>query len=298
MGIWEAFRKGLARTREAIARVLQPGSVVPSEQLDEILEALIAADVGVRTAEELVESVRGSLGRSSLKQVLEEEIVRRTSLSNSLNLDPDGFNVMLFVGVNGTGKTTTIGKLAAKLMRQGNSVLLAAGDTFRAAAAEQLEVWARRTGAEFVRHIEGGDPAAVVFDAINAARSRGCNVVLVDTAGRMQTKVNLMEELKKVKRVIAREAPGEPREVLLVLDATTGQNAIQQARTFKDAVGVTGAVITKMDGSAKGGVAVAICSELAIPVKFIGVGEGIEDLVEFDPVLYARALLDIDSAQM
>lgn len=298
MGIWEAFRKGLARTREAIARVLQPGSVVPSEQLDEILEALIAADVGVRTAEELVESVRGSLGRSSLKQVLEEEIVRRTSLSNSLNLDPNGFNVMLFVGVNGTGKTTTIGKLAAKLMRQGNSVLLAAGDTFRAAAAEQLEVWARRTGAEFVRHSEGGDPAAVVFDAINAARSRGCNVVLVDTAGRMQTKVNLMEELKKVKRVIAREAPGEPREVLLVLDATTGQNAIQQARTFKDAVGVTGAVITKMDGSAKGGVAVAICSELAIPVKFIGVGEGIEDLVEFDPVLYARALLDIDSAQM
>ncbi|MGB9866807.1 MAG: signal recognition particle-docking protein FtsY [Bacillota bacterium] len=293
VGLLEAFRKGLARTREAIARVL-----ARPQQLDDLLEALIAADVGVGTAEELVESVRRSLDKSSPRQVLEQEIVKRTALPSRLDIDKNGLNVFMFVGVNGTGKTTTIGKLAARLGRDGNKVLLAAADTFRAAAAEQLEVWARRAGAELVHHGEGSDPAAVVFDSIGAARSRGCNVVLVDTAGRIQTKVNLMEELKKVKRVIAREAPGQPREVLLVLDATTGQNTIQQARAFKDGLGVTGVVITKMDGSSKGGVAIAICSELGIPVKFVGVGEGIDDLVEFDPVLYARALLDTDIAQL
>lgn len=207
----------------------------------------------------------------------------------------DALTVIMVVGVNGTGKTTTVGKLAAMLQSSGSKVLIAAADTFRAAAIEQLEIWGRRSGAEVIRQQQGSDPAAVVYDAAAAAKSRGVDYLLIDTAGRLHTKVNLMEELKKIRRVVGREVEGAPHEVLLVIDATTGQNGITQARLFKEAVDVTGIVLTKLDGTAKGGIAVSIGKELAIPVKLIGVGEAVEDLREFDPRLYVEHCSRLDS---
>jgi fused signal recognition particle receptor len=226
-----------------------------------------------------------------LKRALKEEILARLSWQEAaLNTSTATPYVILVIGVNGVGKTTTIGKLASRFAAQGKRVLLAAGDTFRAAAAEQLEIWGERAGAEVIRHKEGADPSAVVFDACKAALARNCDILIVDTAGRLHTKINLMEEMKKIRRILGRELPGAPHETLLILDAATGQNAISQAKLFKESAAVTGIALTKLDGTAKGGIVVAISNEFKIPVRFIGVGEGIDDLREFDPNQFVEAL--------
>jgi fused signal recognition particle receptor len=270
---------------------------------DSLEEALIRADVGVATADALLADLRAQVaakevtGGDGLLAALGDSIrgLLETSGARSLRFDgtPGSPDVWLIVGVNGVGKTTTIGKLARRQVKAGHSVLLAAGDTFRAAAADQLGMWADRTGAEIVRGAEGGDPSAIVFDAVQRAAARGNDLVLADTAGRLHTKVNLVEELKKIRRVAGRE-PGNVTEVLLVLDATTGQNALVQARQFTDAVEVTGIVLTKLDGTAKGGVVIAVQRELGLPVKLVGLGEGPDDLVDFDPDEFVDALLSID----
>ena len=262
-------------------------SPASSERLE---EALIRGDVGVRATAELVRRLeaRGELG--DLNEALADEIATLMGEPGVLHVQ-DRPSVVLVVGVNGTGKTTTIGKLAARLDEHGRSVLVAAADTFRAAAEEQLEIWARRANADFVGSDRGGDPAAVAYDAVEAAQARGRDVVIVDTAGRLHTQANLMEELAKVRRVIEGKLAGAPHETLLVIDATTGQNGLQQARLFGEAAGVTGVALTKLDGSAKGGVAVAIAYELGLPVKLIGVGERLDDLRPFDARDFARALV-------
>ena len=270
---------------------------------DSLEEALIRADVGVTTADALLDDLRAQVaagqvsGGDGLLDALGNSIraLLETSGPRALRLDgkagsPD---VWLIVGVNGVGKTTTIGKLARRQVAAGHSVLLAAGDTFRAAAADQLGLWAERTGTEIVRGAEGGDPSAIVFDAVQRAAARGNDLVLADTAGRLHTKVNLVEELKKIRRVADRD-PGNVTEVLLVLDATTGQNALAQARQFTEAVEVTGIVLTKLDGTAKGGIVIAVQRELGIPVKLVGLGEGLDDLVDFDPDEFVDALLSAD----
>jgi fused signal recognition particle receptor len=251
---------------------------------------LLAADVGVPTTAELVRRLEARSDLGELGEALAAEAAEVLGEPGRLGLDGRP-TVILVVGVNGTGKTTTIGKLASRLSEHGHSVILAAADTFRAAAEEQLEIWARRAGADFVGSERGGDPAAVAYDAIEAATARGRDVVIVDTAGRLHTQTNLMEELAKVRRVIERRLEGAPHETLLVIDATTGQNGLQQARLFGEAVDISGVTLTKLDGSAKGGVALAIAHELGLPVKLVGVGEGIEDLRPFDPDDFARALL-------
>lgn len=298
-GFLARLRSGLARTRQGMTervRGLVTGRALIDEDLYEELEAvLIQADVGVETTARLLERLRERVRAERVREpaavlpLLQEELGVILGAAEPLRLDARPAVVML-VGVNGAGKTTTAGKLAARLASEGKRVLLAAADTFRAAAADQLGVWAERAGAQLVRHAEGSDPAAVAFDAVRAARARGVDVVLVDTAGRLHTKSNLMEELKKISRVIAREMPGAPHEILLVLDATTGQNAVQQARLFSGAVGVTGVALTKLDGTAKGGVVIAIRDTLGIPVKLIGIGEGVEDLRPFDPQEFLAAL--------
>jgi fused signal recognition particle receptor len=270
---------------------------VDAETWDDLEEALIRADVGVRAATAMVQDVRERAAEAGveepeailglLKQRLREELAGR---ERSLRLDEGATNVWLFVGVNGVGKTTTIGKLGKRLGGEGHRVLMAAGDTFRAAAAEQLTMWAERVGADVVRGAEGGDPSSVIFDGIQAAASRGCDVVLADTAGRLHTKTNLMDELSKVRRVAAKD-PGHVTEVLLVIDATTGQNGLTQARIFTEAVEVTGVVLTKLDGSAKGGIVLAIESELGIPVKLVGLGETADDLVDFVADEFVDALV-------
>lgn len=272
-------------------------SGIDAETWDEIEEALIRSDVGVTTTTTLLEGLRSLVDAGQVRDPGALVVALRGALSEtlaggdrSLQVGPDGPTVWMFVGVNGVGKTTTIGKLAARQRASGWSVLLAAGDTFRAAAAEQLELWSRRAEVEVVRGAEGGDPASVVFDAVQRAASRGVDLVLADTAGRLHTKVNLMEELKKVRRV-AERPPGQVREVLLVIDATTGQNGLAQARQFTEAVGVTGVVLTKLDGTAKGGIVVAIQAELGVPVKLVGLGESLEDLVDFDPDAFVDALV-------
>jgi fused signal recognition particle receptor len=277
------------------------GSVLSRSTIDEgtweeIEEALIRADVGVSTTGVLLDSLRQRVKSESLDtpgqllEALKEQLKADLQVTERrLHLEPGGTNVWLFVGVNGVGKTTTIGKLGLRQAAEGHRIVMAAGDTFRAAAAEQLELWAHRVGADLVRGAEGGDPGSVVFDAVQRAAARGADLVLADTAGRLHTKVNLMEELKKVHRVAQRE-PGVVSEVLLVIDATTGQNGLTQAREFADAVGVTGVVLTKLDGTAKGGIVLAIQSELGIPVKLVGVGEAAEDLVDFDPEEFVDAL--------
>jgi fused signal recognition particle receptor len=271
-------------------------SHIDDEAWDDIEEALIRADVGVATTGALIDNLRQRVKAESLDTpeqllgALRDQLKADLSVEDrSLHLAEGGTNVWLFVGVNGVGKTTTIGKLGLRHAANGHRVVMAAGDTFRAAAAEQLELWSERVGADLVRGAEGGDPGAVVFDAVQRAAARGADLVLADTAGRLHTKVNLMEELRKVHRVAQRE-PGVVSEVLLVIDATTGQNGLTQARQFAEAVGVTGVVLTKLDGTAKGGIVLAIQSELGIPVKLVGVGEGPEDLLDFDPGEFVDAL--------
>jgi len=292
-GFFSRLRDSLGRSRRALVGELATAAFDPAddEAWERLEEALIAADVGVPTTAELVQRLeaRGDVGEG-LERALAEEIT--TLLGDPATLDVHATpSVLLFVGVNGTGKTTTIGKLAQALHEHGREVIMAAADTFRAAADEQLEVWAQRAGADFVGGERGGDPAAVTYDAIEAAQARVRDVVLVDTAGRLHTHTNLMAELSKIERVIRGKLDGAPNETLLVVDATTGQNGLQQARLFRDAVDVTGVVLTKLDGSAKGGVAVAIAHELELPVKLIGVGERLDDLRPFDPQDFARALV-------
>jgi fused signal recognition particle receptor len=291
-GLFSRLRDSLSKSRRALTEEIaltafDPGDEASWERLE---EALIAADVGVPATAELVQRLEARGDAADLSEALQEEIVRLLDEPGRLELNGQP-SVILVVGVNGTGKTTTIGKLAAKLSEHGHSVLVAAADTFRAAAEEQLEIWAQRAGADFVGSERGGDPAAVAFDAIGAAQSRGRDVVVVDTAGRLHTQANLMEELAKVRRVLAQRLEGAPHETLLVVDATTGQNGLQQARLFGQAVDVSGIVLTKLDGSAKGGIAIAIAHELGLPVKLIGIGERLDDLRPFDPSDFARALV-------
>jgi fused signal recognition particle receptor len=292
-GLFSRLRDSLGKSRRALTEQIgvaafDPGDAASWERLE---EALIAADVGVPATAELVQRLEARVdGGAALGEGLQEEVAQMLGEPGRLELGAHP-SVILVVGVNGTGKTTTIGKLAAKLSEHGRSVVVAAADTFRAAAEEQLEIWAQRAGADFVGSERGGDPAAVAFDAVGAAQSRGRDVVVVDTAGRLHTQANLMDELAKVRRVLAQRLDGAPHETLLVVDATTGQNGLQQARLFGQAVDVTGIVLTKLDGSAKGGVAIAIAHELGLPVKLIGIGEQLDDLRPFDPNDFARALI-------
>ncbi|HVA03505.1 MAG TPA: signal recognition particle-docking protein FtsY [Acidimicrobiales bacterium] len=296
------LRERMGKTRglfSGYVRSLRTRSSVDDEAWEDLEEALLRADVGVATTTALLEDLRSRVrdgelrGADAVVAALREDLRRSldTTAGTGLSHESEGTCVWLFVGVNGVGKTTTIGKVARREKAAGHSVLLAAGDTFRAAAAEQLDLWAQRTGVEIVRGAEGGDPSAVVFDAVQRADARGKDLVLADTAGRLHTKVNLVEELKKIRRVADRP-PGHVNEVLLVLDATTGQNGLTQARQFLDAVGVTGVVLTKLDGSAKGGIVIAIQRELGLPVKLVGIGEGPDDLVPFDADEFVAALFD------
>jgi len=291
-GLFSRLRDSLGKSRRALTEQIAAATFDPADDAawERLEEALIAADVGVPSTAELVRRLEARAEVGDLSEALVEEAAALLGEPGRLGLDGQP-SVILVVGVNGTGKTTTIGKLANRLREHGRSVVLGAADTFRAAAEEQLEIWAERSGADFVGGERGGDPAAVAYDAIETATREGRDVVIVDTAGRLHTQANLMEELAKVRRVIAQKLEGAPHETLLVVDATTGQNGVQQARLFGDAVGVTGVALTKLDGSAKGGVAIAIANELALPVKLIGVGEGLDDLRPFDPKDFARALL-------
>ena len=270
---------------------------IDEDFFEELEEALILSDMGVDTSTEAVDTLRERVKANKIKNPEEVKACLREILVETLDVGDPALDltekpaVLLMIGVNGVGKTTTIGKLAHQLKQAGNRVLLAAGDTFRAAAADQLAIWADRAQVEIVRHEEGSDPAAVVFDAMNAARARRVDVVLVDTAGRLHNKQNLMNELNKIRRVIDREGEKSSKEVLLVLDATTGQNGLIQAKQFGESAGITGIVLTKLDGTAKGGVVVAIAKEMGVPVKFVGLGEGIDDLQPFDPVAFVNALI-------
>jgi fused signal recognition particle receptor len=285
-GFFGRLRESLSKSRRALTEQVAGFDPNDEDAWERLEEALIGADVGVPATAELVRRLEERGGLDGLEQ----ELAALLGTPGTLDVEARP-SVILFVGVNGTGKTTTIGKLAAKLGEHGHSVLLAAADTFRAAAEEQLEIWAERASADFVGAPRGGDPAAVAYDAIEAATARGRDVVIVDTAGRLHTQSNLMDELAKVRRVIAGKLEGAPHETLLVVDATTGQNGLQQARLFGEAVGVTGVALTKLDGSAKGGIAVAIAHELDLPVTLVGVGEGLDDLRPFDPNDFARALV-------
>jgi fused signal recognition particle receptor len=291
-GRFARLRDSLSKSRRALTEQIAVAAFDPGDDLawERLEEALIQADVGVPATAELVRRLeaRGELG--DLGGALADEVASLFGEPARLNVAGKP-TVILVVGVNGTGKTTTIGKLASKLAEHGHSVVVAAADTFRAAAEEQLEIWAQRAGADFVGSERGGDPAAVAFDAIEAAQARGRDVVIVDTAGRLHTQTNLMEELAKVRRVIAGKLDGAPHETLLVVDSTTGQNGVQQAKFFGETAGVTGVVLTKLDGSAKGGVAIPIAYELGLPVKLIGVGEQLDDLRPFDAHDFARALV-------
>lgn len=299
MGFFEKIKAGLARTKENIGHSFDQlfAGELNDDFYDELEETLILSDMGVDTALEVSETLRRRAKEEKIKSAQEARRALREILTDLLNVGDGALAldktpaVCLFIGVNGVGKTTTIGKLGASLKGEGKKVLLCAGDTFRAAAAEQLTIWAQRSGAEIVKQHEGADPAAVVFDAVSAAKARNTDVILVDTAGRLHNKQNLMNELNKISRVIDRELPGCARETLLVLDATTGQNGLIQAKQFREAAGVTGIVLTKLDGTAKGGITVAIANELQIPVKYIGLGEGVEDLRPFDAEAFTEALV-------
>lgn len=291
------FFAGFARTREALAaRLAGLGDKGADAAFDQLEEALISADVGVKTATGVVEGVRRRVSRGAdgpaLRAGLKAELVERLGAAVPLaGAPPAAPLVILVVGVNGSGKTTTIGKLAARYVRDGKKVLLAAGDTFRAGAIEQLQIWGERSGAQVVAHQEGADPAAVIFDALEAGKARGVDVVICDTAGRLQAQSTLMDQLSKVVRVMKKAVPRGPDEVLLVLDGTSGQNAMSQARIFKAVVGVTGVALTKLDGTAKGGVVVAIKDELGLDVKLVGLGEGVDDLRDFEPAAFVEALV-------
>ena len=306
MGFFDRLKKGLAKTRETFTNKIEKLIIgyadIDDDLLDELEETLIMSDVGVKTTERLMADVRKGIKKKDintpedLKPFLAEKISEILSTgSDETRIASAGPTVLLVIGVNGVGKTTTIGKLAAYYKEQGKSVMLAAADTFRAAAIDQLQIWGDRTGVPVIRHEEGSDPAAVAFDAIKAARARSIDVLIIDTAGRLHTKSNLMEELKKINRVIQREIAEAPHETLLVLDATTGQNAISQADLFQKAVAITGIVLTKLDGTAKGGVIIGLKSELSMPVKWIGVGEGVDDLRPFIAKDFARALFGLNA---
>ena len=300
MGFFDKIKAGLTKTREAVANsvdsIIKTFTPLDEDFFEELEEALIMADLGGETSMAIVEELRK---RAKDKKIREGEEIKAelsaiiaeilTSQDTSLNLLGSPA-VILVIGVNGVGKTTSIGKIAASLKAEGKKVLLAAGDTFRAAAADQLEIWAGRAGVDIVRHDEGADPGAVVFDAIKAAKARNIDVIICDTAGRLHNKQNLMNELSKISKIIDRELPGTRAERLLVLDAATGQNAVEQARQFNSACGVDGIILTKLDGTAKGGIVVSICRNLKIPVKFVGVGEGMDDLMPFNAEDFAKAL--------
>jgi fused signal recognition particle receptor len=291
-GVFSRLRESLSKSRRAFTAELASAAFDPGDDAawERLEEALIRADVGIRTTAELVQRLEARQELVDLNAALADELAGLLGEPGTLAVNGKP-SVLLVVGVNGTGKTTTIGKLAERLRQHGHSVVLGAADTFRAAAEEQLEIWADRSGAEFVGGERGADPASVAYDAIETATRDGRDVVIVDTAGRLHTQTNLMQELAKVRRVIEGKLEGAPHETLLVVDATTGQNGLQQARLFGEAVGVTGVALTKLDGSAKGGIAVAIAYELGLPVKLIGVGERLEDLRPFDPRDFARALV-------
>ena len=302
-GFFEKLKKGLTKTHqgfvEKIDRLFLGKKEIDQDVLDELEALLFEADLGVKTTTQLIEGVRQGLKRGELKEpdrvkeFIKQEISRILQAGEkplSIDFSRTKPFVFMVVGVNGVGKTTTIGKMAHQYASQKRKVLIGAADTFRAAAVEQLEIWANRVGADFIKQSEGSDPSAVAFDSIKAALSRETDVVFIDTAGRLHTKVNLMEEMKKLKRIVGRECPGAPHEILLVLDATTGQNAISQAKLFHETIGVTGIALTKLDGTAKGGIIVGITEELNLPIRYIGVGEGIDDLKEFNAAEFVEAL--------
>ncbi len=302
-GFFKRLRKRLSKTREALSsrvdRILLGKKEIDEELLEELEEVLITSDMGVQTTMALIDEVREQVERKDLnnpeelKEALQKKILAflRVPQKSTPKLSPTAKpHVIIVIGVNGVGKTTTIGKLAARYVKDNKRVLLVAGDTFRAAAVEQLEIWAERVGAEVVRHKGKSDPSAVVFDGIQAGLSRDVDVVIIDTAGRLHTKVNLMEELKKIRRTIGRQLPDAPHETLLVLDATTGQNAISQAQLFHEAIEVTGIALTKLDGTAKGGIVVGICHSLELPLQYVGLGEQMDDLQEFDAEAFMKAL--------
>lgn len=300
MGFFDKIKQGFKKTSDAVSHSLDSVFAafvkIDDDLLEELEEALILSDVGASTAAKIVAEVekRAKLRKTTTADEL-RDLLREVLTDNMLDNQPlntDGKpTVILVIGVNGVGKTTSIGKLAARYVNEGKKVMLSAADTFRAAAADQLEIWAKRAGADIVRHGEGADPAAVVFDSISAAKARGSDIIIVDTAGRLHNKANLMNELAKIDRVISRELPDASRETLLVLDATTGQNAVHQAEEFNKAAELTGIILTKLDGTAKGGIVIAISAGLGVPVKLVGVGEGIDDLIDFDRAAFLEAIL-------
>lgn len=303
MGFFDRLKKGLTKTKEAFTEkvdsVFATFRKVDEDLLEELEEALISADVGVNTSVEIIETLRDRAKRKNItdSEVLKDEL--RAIICEIMDKDSSaeeeeksGLSIILVIGVNGVGKTTSIGKLANRFKNEGKKVLLAAADTFRAAAIDQLQIWADRCGLELIKQGEGADPAAVVFDAVTAAKKRGTDVLIIDTAGRLHNKKNLMSELDKIMRVSEREAPDASREVYLVLDATTGQNALSQAKLFGEVADISGIILTKLDGTAKGGVVIAITNEQSIPVKYVGIGEGIDNLEKFIPSDYAKALFD------
>jgi len=299
MGFFDRLKEGLSKTRKNLVEKVETvfkGRKIDAETLEELEETLIVSDLGIRASTEIVEFLREKARKGemrdtdSVRDFLKQEMTAILGASRPLSLSGEKPYVILTVGVNGVGKTTTIGKLAGRFVSEGRSVLVGAADTFRAAAIEQLEIWSQRAGAQLVKHESGSDPAAVAFDAVEAAKARKIDVVIIDTAGRLHTKSPLMDELKKVRRVIDKAFPGAPHETLLVVDATTGQNALKQAEMFHHAVGVTGIALTKLDGTAKGGIVFAIHRELGIPIRLIGVGEGVEDLRDFDSKEFVEAL--------
>ena len=301
MGFFDKIKAGLTKTRNAMQATLNTVfsgfSALDDDFYDELEECLILADLGVSTAEKAVESLRQKVRKEGIKDADSAKEALREVLAEMLNVGETTLDlstkpsVVLVIGVNGVGKTTTIGKLANLLKKDGKKVLLCAADTFRAAAADQLEIWAQRSGTQIVRQDEGADPAAVVFDAISAAKSRGTDVIICDTAGRLHNKQNLMNELNKISRILDRELPGSSKEVILVLDGTTGQNGLIQAREFSKIAGVTGMVVTKLDGTAKGGIVISVADTLGIPVKFVGVGEQMDDLMPFEAKNFVSALI-------
>lgn len=303
MGLLGWLKKGLSRTRQGLTQrvenILLGKKEIDAELLEELEEILVTADIGIKTVEEIINSITQKVERKELKDPAQVKTHIRGALltilkegEKELLTDISDPLVIMVIGVNGAGKTTTIGKLAYQFQQMNQKVLLAAADTFRAAAIEQLEIWGNRVGTELVKHKSGADPSAVIFDALRAAKARNCQVVIADTAGRLHTKVNLMEELKKIKKVAAREIPGSPHYTLLVLDATTGQNAISQAKLFNEGIGVDGLILTKLDGTSKGGVVVAIINELRLPIYYLGLGETLEDLREFKAEAFVDALFE------
>lgn len=304
MGFFDKIRKGLAKTKQSLIKNIETVVIgyakIDDDFLDDLEAVLLTGDLGVRTTDYLMRQIRRGVTEGVISNTNEVMPFMEKLVTDLLKDDTAGREnthhpeVYLIVGVNGVGKTTTIGKLSAQFRKEGKKVLLAAGDTFRAAASEQLSIWAERTGADIVKHAEGADPAAVAYDAVSAAVARDMDVVLIDTAGRLQTKVNLMEELKKISRVVKKVIPDAPHQTYLVLDATTGQNAVSQARTFGEIVPLTGVVLTKLDGTAKGGVVLSIHEELHVPVKWIGLGEREDDLQRFQPAEFAKALFETD----